>query len=95
MIRLVLFVLALTLVACSDPAPLAPHHPAGKANCALCGFLGDDNYTIADGQGAHGSPNNSSDTEAETDSTPSEGTLFADSNEVFLQEGLRKRQSSS
>ena len=55
MIRLVLFVLVLTLVACSDPKPVAPH-PVGKANCALCGFLGDDNYTIADGQGAHESP---------------------------------------
>ena len=57
---LVLFGLVLTLVACSDPAPVAPH-PAGKANCALCGFLGDEDYTIADGQGAHESPNNSSD----------------------------------
>ena len=55
MIRFILFVLVLTLVACSDPAPVAPH-PAGKANCALCGFLGDDTHTIADGQGAHESP---------------------------------------
>ena len=55
MIRFILFVLVLALVACSDPAPVAPH-PAGKANCALCGFLGDDNHTIAEGQGAHESP---------------------------------------
>ena len=69
MIRLVLFVLVLSLVACSDPAPVAPH-PAGKANCALCAFLGDDNYTIADAdeQDTDDSTDNSSETEAEADS---------------------------
>ena len=55
MIRLAFFVFVLTLAACSDPKPIAPH-PAGKANCDLCEFLGDDNYTIAEGQGAHESP---------------------------------------
>ena len=71
MIRFVLFVLVLTLVACSDPAPVAPH-PAGKATCALCAFLGDDNYTIADGQGDHESPTDSDAIEAEADSTQAE-----------------------
>ena len=55
MMRLGLFVTVLILVACSDPQPVAPH-PAGKANCALCGFFGDEDYTIAEGQGAHESP---------------------------------------
>ena len=55
MMRLPLFGLVLTLIACSDPKPVAPH-PAGKANCALCGFFGDEDYTIAEGQGAHESP---------------------------------------
>ena len=61
MMRFVLLVLVLTLVACSDPAPVSPH-PAGKANCALCEFLGDDNYTIADAdeQDTDDSPDSSS-----------------------------------
>ena len=71
MIRLVLFVLALTLAACSDPAPIAPH-PAGKATCVLCEFLDDDNYTIADGQGAHESP--AADDSTQTDSTDADST---------------------
>ena len=37
--------------------------PAGKANCALCGFLDDDRYTIADGQGAPVSPDSTSSSE--------------------------------
>ena len=83
MIRFVLSVLVFALVACSDPAPVAPHS-AGKANCALCGFLGDDRYTAADE-----SPDSSFETEvdstqadAETkaDSTQLEDTLFEDAN---------------
>ena len=81
MVRLVLLVFFLTFVACSDPAPVAPH-PAGKANCALCAFLGDDKYTIADGQGAYESPapDSSSETEAQADNTQSDSVAFADSN---------------
>ena len=79
MMGLVLFAFVLTFVACSDPAPVSPH-PAGKANCVLCGFLGDDRYTIADGQGAHESPDSSSETAAEADNTQSDSVVFADSN---------------
>ena len=81
MMRFVLFVFVLTFVACSDPAPVSPH-PAGKANCALCAFLGDDSYTIADGQGAYESPtpDSSSETEAQADNTQSDSVVFADSN---------------
>ena len=79
MMRLVLFVFVLTFVACSDPAPVSPH-PAGKANCALCEFLGDDTYTIADGQGGREIPDFSPVTEAEADNTQSDSVVFADSN---------------
>ena len=65
LIRFVLFALVLAFVACSDPAPIAPL-PAGKANCALCALLGDDKYTIPDGQG---DPTAS---EEEDDETPTE-----------------------
>ena len=68
MIRFVLLVFVLILAACSDPKPVAPH-PAGKVNCALCEFLGDDNYTIAEGQGAHESPEPDSLSIVFTDST--------------------------
>lgn len=59
--------LSLFVFSCSREPPLgsdravskaangsAALHPAGKitdADCPLCGFLGDDNYTIPDGQG--------------------------------------------
>ena len=94
MLRFVLFVSVLTCAACSDPAPLSPP-PAGKANCALCEFLGDDKYTIAEGQGAHESPtpDSSADTEAdstqadsateaEADSTSADSTAEADSTQA-------------
>ena len=44
---LVFLVLVGTLAACSGSPPMSPH-PAGKATCALCAFLGDDRYTAAD-----------------------------------------------
>ena len=44
---LVFLVLVGTLAACSGSPPMSPH-PAGKATCALCAFLGDDRYTTAD-----------------------------------------------
>ena len=77
MIHLVLFASVLTLAACSTPAPLSPH-PAGKANCALCEFLGDDKYTIAEGQGGHESPDSSPATKADTDSTQADSATKAD-----------------
>ena len=81
MMRFTLFIPVLTLVACSDPRPVAPH-PAGKANCALCGFLGDEDHTIAEGQGAHESP--------EPDSL---SILFADSNlEGVVRQALDRPQ---
>ena len=81
MLRFVLFVPVLTFVACSDPAPVAPH-PAGKANCSLCEFLGDDNYTIAEGQGDHESPDFSP--EADADSTQSDPAPEADADSTQL-----------
>ena len=85
MIRLVLLVFVLAFVACSDPAPVGPP-PAGKANCALCGFLGDDRYTIAEGQGGHESPESSAEadsTQAAADSTQAEAeTAEADSTQA-------------
>ena len=83
MIHCILFGLVLFLVACSDPKPVGPH-PAGKANCALCGFLGDDDYTIAEGEGGHESP--------ESDSPSVE---FADSNlEDAVRQALDRLQGS-
>ena len=83
MIHCILFGLVLLLVACSDPKPVGPH-PAGKANCALCGFLGDDDYTIAEGEGGHESP--------ESDSPSVE---FADSNlEDAVRQTLDRLQGS-
>ncbi|MYI63540.1 MAG: hypothetical protein F4105_18175, partial [Gemmatimonadetes bacterium] len=80
MIRFVLLIFGLTLVACSDPKPVAPH-PAGKTNCALCEFLGDDNYTIADAeQDTDESTDGSS--EAEADSTQTNSVAEADSTQV-------------
>ena len=85
MIRFILLVFVLTLAACSDPAPVAPP-PAGKANCALCGFLGDDRYTIADESSDSSSETEAdstqadTETEAEVDNTPLEDTLFEDAN---------------
>ena len=71
MIRLVLFIVVFAFAACSDPTPVSPH-PAGKANCVLCEFLGDDKYTIADEQDAHESPDSTSVTDDDDDSTPTE-----------------------
>ena len=83
MMRFVLFVFVLTLAACSNPTPVAPH-PAGKANCALCEFLGDDNYTIADAdnQDTDESTDSSSETEAEADSTQTDAAAEADSTQA-------------
>ena len=81
MIRFVLLVLVLALVACSNPAPVAPH-PAGKANCSLCGFLGDDRYTAAEGQGTHESPDSTSATTTEADSTQADAATEADSTQA-------------
>ncbi len=36
------------LAACSPSSPPPPTAPASKANCPLCGFMGDDRYTAAD-----------------------------------------------
>lgn len=92
--RLVLFVLVLTLAACSGPAPVAPH-PAAKTTCSLCDFLGNEDYTIADGEGAHESPDSdsSSETEAEADSTQAASSLLADSNlESVVRQALDQSQ---
>ena len=61
---------------CSDSAPVASQ-PAGKATCALCEFLGDENYTAADGVAAPESPDTTQ-TQAEADSTQAEAAADAD-----------------
>ena len=66
---LVFLVLVGTLAACSGSPPMSPH-PAGKATCALCAFLGDDRYTAADAEG----PSD----EASPDSTQADSTAAAD-----------------
>lgn len=60
---------AVWVLSCSQESPVAST-PAGKArsdDCPLCDFLGDENYTIADGQGGHTSPDS-------TDQTPPDST---------------------
>ena len=62
---------------CSDSAPVASR-PAGKATCSLCEFLGDDTYTATDGLAAPESPDTTQ-TDAEADSTQTETDADADS----------------
>ena len=87
-----------TWMACSDPPPVAPAS-AGKATCALCGFLGDDQYTIAEGQGAvdeadsteSDDETDSTESDDEADSTPPEVVSFADANlERAVRQALKK-----
>ena len=72
-------------IGCSDSPPIAPR-PAGKATCALCDFLGDERYTIADGQSIPESPDTTQteaeadSTQTEADSTQSAAVSFADTN---------------
>ena len=77
---------------CSDSAPVASR-PAGKATCALCEFLGDAAYTIADGQTTE-SPDTTQ-TDAEADSTQSAVVVFADANlERAVREALDRPQGT-
>ena len=82
-------VLVGTLAACSGSPPMSPH-PAGKATCALCAFLGDDRYTAADAEGPSGeaSPDStqadsiaadSTQADSIADSTLADSSLFSDS----------------
>ncbi len=66
-----------TWIGCSDSAPVASR-PAGKATCSLCEFLGDDTYTATDGLPAPESPDTTQ-TDAEADSTQAETDADADS----------------
>ncbi len=65
---------------CSDSAPVASR-PAGKATCSLCEFLGDDAYTATDGLAAPESPD-STQTDADADSTQAETDADADSTQA-------------
>ena len=50
-------------------------HPAGKvtdADCPLCGFLGDDEHTIPEGQGGHTAPEEEEDEETEEEDEETE-----------------------
>ena len=87
---LVFLVLVGTLTACSGSPPMSPH-PAGKATCALCAFLGDDLYTVADAEepSDEASPDSTQadstaadSTQANStaaDSTQADSSLFSDS----------------
>ena len=66
-----------TWISCSDSAPVASR-PASKATCALCDFLGDSTYTATDGLAAPESPDTTQ-TDAEADSTQAETDAAADS----------------
>ena len=87
-------------IGCSDSPPVASR-PAGKATCALCDFLNDERYNIADGQSIPESPD-STQTEAEADSTQTEAdstqsaaVLFADANlERAVREALNRPQGT-
>ena len=87
-------------IGCSDAPPVASR-PAGKATCALCDFLGDERYTIADGQSIPESPDTTQ-TEAEADSTQTEAdstqsatVSFADANlERAVREALNRPQGT-
>ncbi len=95
MLRVSIIILSFSILACSSDRP-APVAPAGKATCVLCDFLGDDRFTVADGQGAAN--------EAEADSTSSndktdstspddepEVVAFADANlERVIRRALKK-----
>ena len=67
MLRFVLPLAIFCALSCSKEHP--PTAPAGKKNCALCDFLGDDKYTISEGQGEHTAPDSSS---------PSDGVFIPD-----------------
>lgn len=95
---LVVLGMVFTWMACSDPPPVAPAS-AGKATCALCDFLGDDQYTIAEGQGAVNEADStesddetdSTESDDEADSTPPEVVSFADANlERAVRQALKK-----
>ena len=78
--RLVFLVLVGTLTACSGSPPMSPH-PAGKATCALCAFLGDDRYTVADAEepSDEASPDSTQADSTTADSTQADSSLFSDS----------------
>ncbi len=78
--RLVFLVLVSTLAACSGSPPMSPH-PAGKATCALCAFLGDDLYTVADAEGPsdEASPDSTQADSTAADSTQADSSLISDS----------------
>ena len=87
-------------IGCSDSPPIAPR-PAGKATCALCDFLGDERYTIADGQSIPESPDTTQteaeadSTQTEADSTQSAAVSFADANlERAVREALNRPQGT-
>ncbi len=72
---------------CSDSAPVASR-PAGKATCSLCEFLGDDTYTATDGLPAPENPDTTQ-TDADADSTQAATVEFADANlERCMREAL-------
>ena len=65
---------AIWVLSCSQESPVAST-PAGKArsdDCPLCAFLGDEKYTIAEGQGGHGHTSPDSTDQTPPDSTASE-----------------------
>ena len=93
-----------TWMGCSDPSPSpVASRPAGKAPCALCEFLGDESYTAADGLAAPESPDSTqtdadadstqTETDADADSTQSAAIEFADANlERCVREALDRPQ---
>ncbi len=79
MLRIVLLTLSFLALSCSKHQP-PPVAPAGKANCALCGFLGDGNHQAPDGSGGHTAPQDS--TETETDSLPADSTATTQTDDI-------------
>ena len=76
----------------SGMAPVELVVSAGKAtddDCPLCGFLGDDNHTIADGQGGHTAPEEDEET-AEEEEAPEEDEETAEEDEK-----TRRRQKKT
>ena len=81
MLRIVLLTLSFLALSCSKHQP-PPVAPAGKANCALCGFLGDGNHQAPEGSGGHTAPQDSTETETETDSLPADSTATTQTDDI-------------
>ena len=91
MLRLILPLAIFGALSCSKEQP--PTAPAGKKNCALCAFLGDDRYTIPEGSGGHGHTEPDSSSSSSLDSSSPSDVVFIPDEALrkYIEKVLRKR----